>query len=207
VDLPGGRFGFIVGDVAGKGSPAALLASAVTGMFGAESTYQTSPAAVISRINPGLFRRSIENRFLTTFYGVIGPDGALTYSNGGHNPPVLVTKSGVRRLDTGGMVLGLFEQTAFDEETVALAPGDFVIVFSDGVTEAGRGFGDDQEQCGPARWAACRRDCAGMTAQAVATRVERTVHGWLGRNEGDDLAVLTVRASAPNPDSPCDGLP
>jgi phosphoserine phosphatase RsbU/P len=136
VDLPGGRFGFIVGDVAGKGSPAALLASAVTGMFGAESTYQTSPAAVISRINHGLFRRSIENRFLTTFYGVLGSDGALTYSNGGHNAPVLVSKSGVRRLETGGMVLGLFEHSAFDEETVVLQPGDFVVAFSDGVTEA-----------------------------------------------------------------------
>jgi len=136
VDLPGGRFGFIVGDVAGKGSPAALLASAVTGMFGAESTYQISPAAVISRINHGLFRRSIENRFLTSFYGVLAPDGALTFTNGGHNAPVLVTSSGIRRLETGGMVLGLFEQSTFEEETVALQPGDFVIVFSDGVTEA-----------------------------------------------------------------------
>ena len=103
VDLPGGRFGFIVGDVAGKGSPAALLASAVTGMFGAESTYQSSPAAVISRINHGLFRRSIENRFLTAFYGVLSPDGAFTYTNGGHNAPVLVTVSDVRAFCDGEM--------------------------------------------------------------------------------------------------------
>src|SRR5204863_6126406 len=110
---------------------AALLASAVTGMFGAESTYQTIPASVISRLNHGLFRRSIENRFLTTFYGVLSPDGALTFTNGGHNAPVLVSASGVRRLETGGMVLGLFEQSTFDEETVNLVPGDFVIAFSD----------------------------------------------------------------------------
>src|SRR2546423_1460955 len=136
VDLPGGRFGFIVGDVAGKGSPAALLAAAVIGMFGAESTYQSSPAAVILKINHGLFRRSIENRFLTAFYGVLGRNGALTFTNAGHNAPVLVSTSGVRRLETGGMVLGLFEHATFQEETVTLQPGDFIIAFSDGVTEA-----------------------------------------------------------------------
>src|SRR5580765_5048252 len=76
VDLTDGRFGFIVGDVAGKGSPAALLAAAVIGMFGAESSYQSSPAKVILKINHGLFRRAIENRFLTAFYGVLRDDGA-----------------------------------------------------------------------------------------------------------------------------------
>ena len=143
VDLPGGRFGFIVGDVAGKGSPAALLAAAVSGMFAAESTYQSSPAVVISRLNHGLFRRSIENRFLTTFYGVLGSDGSFTYTNGGHNAPVLVTSAGVRRLEVGGMVLGLFEHAAFEEECVQLRPGDFVVAFSDGVTEAVNPAGDE----------------------------------------------------------------
>src|SRR5262249_39409208 len=87
VDLPDGRFGFIVGDVAGKGSPAALLAAAVSGMFVAESTYQSRPAVVVTRLNHGLFRRSIENRFLTTFYGVLASDGTFTFTNGGHNAP------------------------------------------------------------------------------------------------------------------------
>ncbi len=136
VDLPTGQFGFIVGDVAGKGSPAALLAAAVLGMFSAESTYQMSPAAVMSRLNRGLFRRAIENRFLTAFYGLLGPDGAFTFSNAGHNAPMLVTASGVKRLETGGLVLGLFEHATFEEETVSLRPGDFIVAFSDGVTEA-----------------------------------------------------------------------
>src|SRR5262249_7924730 len=72
VDLPSGQFGFIVGDVAGKGSPAALLASAALGMFSAEATYHTSAAALITRLNQGLFRRAIESRFLTSFYGMLG---------------------------------------------------------------------------------------------------------------------------------------
>jgi serine phosphatase RsbU (regulator of sigma subunit) len=148
VDLPTGEFGFIVGDVAGKGSPAALLAAAALGMFSAEATYQTSAASLMVRLNHGLYRRAIESRYLTTFYGMLDRDGALRYCNAGHNAPILVARSGVRRLATGGTVLGLFEHAAFDEETVRLEPGDTILAFSDGVTEAlnsaGEEFGDDR---------------------------------------------------------------
>jgi sigma-B regulation protein RsbU (phosphoserine phosphatase) len=114
VDLPTGRFGFILGDVAGKGSPAALLAAAVLGMFSAEATYQTGAASLITRLNTGLFRRAIESRFLTTFYGMLAPDGSFTYCNAGHNAPLLVSGSEIRRLETGGVVLGLFEHASFE---------------------------------------------------------------------------------------------
>jgi serine phosphatase RsbU (regulator of sigma subunit) len=143
VDLPTGQFGFIVGDVAGKGSPAALLAAALLGMFSAEATYQQNAAPLLTRLNRGLFRRAIEARFLTSFYGMLGPDGSLTYSNGGHNAPMLVKKDGVRRLETGGVVLGLFEHATFDEETLSLSPGDVIVAFSDGVSEAMNEAGDE----------------------------------------------------------------
>jgi serine phosphatase RsbU (regulator of sigma subunit) len=194
VDLSDGRFGFIVGDVAGKGSPAALLASAVTGMFGAESTYQTSPAALISRMNHGLFRRSIENRFLTTFYGVLGSDGAFTFTNGGHNAPVLVTKSGVRRLETGGMVLGLFEQSTFEEETVQLEPGDIIIAFSDGVTEAvnaeGVEYMDDRLLASIARHMPAAAGAAPSFLEHLLADV-RTF--CAGEDPHDDITLLMVR--------------
>ena len=149
VDLPTGQFGFILGDVAGKGSPAALLAAAVLGMFSAEATYQTAPRRCSRGSNRGLFRRAIEARFLTAFYGILGPDGSFTYCNAGHNAPMLVSaRHGVRRLETGGVVLGLFEHASFEEETVTLQPGDFIVAFSDGVTEAfnaaGEEFTDDR---------------------------------------------------------------
>ncbi len=193
VDLPGGRFGFIVGDVAGKGSPAALLAAAVTGMFGAESHYQISPAAVIARLNHGLFRRSIENRFLTAFYGVLANDGVFTYTNAGHNAPVLVTSTGVRRLETGGMVLGLFEQASFEEETVRLQPGDFVIAFSDGVTEAlntaGEEYMDDRLLASIAR----HRTGAG-SAQQLVEHLLADVRTFCGEEmPHDDITLMMVR--------------
>jgi serine phosphatase RsbU (regulator of sigma subunit) len=142
-DAPDQRFGFILGDVAGKGAPAALLASAVLGMFGAEAAYHTRCAPLVTRLNLGLFRRRIESRFLTAFCGILGADGSLVYSNAGHNAPFLVTGSGVRRLDTGGLVLGLFEQAAYEEEALTLAPGDVIVAFSDGVSEALNEAGDE----------------------------------------------------------------
>src|SRR5262249_54239673 len=75
VDLPAGQFGFMVGDVAGKGSPAALLAAAVLGMFSAEATYQPSPSPLLTRLNQAVCRRGIEGRFLTAFYGMLEPGG------------------------------------------------------------------------------------------------------------------------------------
>jgi len=194
VDLPGGRFGFIVGDVAGKGSPAALLAAAVSGMFVAESTYQASPAVVISRLNHGLFRRSIENRFLTTFYGVLASDGAFTFTNGGHNAPVLVTSSGVRRLETGGMVLGLFEHATFEEECVQLQPGDFVVAFSDGVTEAVNPAGD--EYMDDRLLASIERHRA-ISSKSASQFLDRLLADVRAFSEGeaprDDITLVMVR--------------
>jgi hypothetical protein len=83
VDLPNGPFGFILGDVAGKGSPAALLAAAALGMFSAEANYQGCASPVMTRLNRGIFRRNLDARYLTAFYGILSPDGTLLYSNAG----------------------------------------------------------------------------------------------------------------------------
>jgi phosphoserine phosphatase RsbU/P len=191
VELPADRFGFIVGDVAGKGSPAALLASAVLGMFSAEASYQTSPAAVIDRLNRGLFRRAIESRFLTTFYGILGRDGAFTYCNAGHNAPVLVSPTGVRRLETGGTVLGLFEHAAFDEETVMLRPGDLVVAFSDGITEALNAAGDEFTDDGLLAAIARRR---GPGPREILQTLLADVRAFCGdATQNDDMTIVAVQ--------------
>jgi sigma-B regulation protein RsbU (phosphoserine phosphatase) len=191
VDFPSGRFGFIVGDVAGKGSPAALLAAAVLGMFSAEATYQTSAAAVITRLNHGLFRRAIESRFLTTFYGLMDADGTFTYCNAGHNAPMLLSASGVRRLETGGMVLGVFDDASFEEETLTLQPGDAIVAFSDGVTEAlnaqGEEFSDDRLLASVGRH-------HGRAPQAVVDGVLADVRAFCAdAAQSDDVTILMVR--------------
>ena len=191
VDLPMDRFGFIVGDVAGKGSPAALLAAAVLGMFSAEATYQAGAAPLITRLNHGLFRRAIEARFLTTFYGILGADGSFTYCNAGHNAPLLVTASAIRRLETGGVVLGLFERAAFEEETVTLMPGDLIVAFSDGVTEA---MNPDGEEFTDDRLLACANAHRGGTPQEVLDALLAAVQAFCaGATQSDDVTVVTVR--------------
>jgi serine phosphatase RsbU (regulator of sigma subunit) len=193
VDLPTGDFGFIVGDVAGKGSPAALLAAAVLGMFSAEATYHAGAAAVITRLNRGLIRRTIESRFLTTFYGTLGPGGRFTYCNAGHNAPMLMSPGGVRRLDTGGLVLGLFDHATFDEESLTLQPGDLVVAFSDGVTEAlnpaGEEFGDE-------RLLACLSTHRTKPPQAVLDALLADLRSFCAdATQNDDVTVVLVRYS------------
>jgi serine phosphatase RsbU (regulator of sigma subunit) len=191
VDLPNGDFGFILGDVAGKGSPAALLAAAVLGMFSAEATYNTSAAAVMTRLNHGLFRRAVEARFLTSIYGMISPEGRFLYTNAGHNAPILVSGSSVRRLEVGGLVLGLFEHAIFEEEALTLSPGDVIVSFSDGVTEAmnieGEEFGDDHL----VDLVQSYRD---KTPEALLEALMADVRTFCGEaTQSDDITVVLVR--------------
>ena len=146
--LASGAFGFTLGDVAGKGPSAALLTAMIQGIFSAHVGTGGSPAQLMTLANEGLLRRSIQSRFATVVYGALGPDGQLTYCNAGHNPPMLLGRSGVRRLETGGLIVGLFPQATYDQETVTLEPGDLLVMFSDGVSEAlnpaGEEFGEDR---------------------------------------------------------------
>ena len=148
LELPSGDFGFALGDVAGKGPPAALLTAALQGLFTAHASSEGGPAATLARVNQALIRRAVQNRFVTMAYGVLSTSGRLTYCNAGHNPPMLFTRGGVRRLEQGGLVLGLFPHAQYEEEALQLDSGDVLVVFSDGVSEAidvgGEEFGDDR---------------------------------------------------------------
>jgi sigma-B regulation protein RsbU (phosphoserine phosphatase) len=187
VDVEPGRFGFVLGDVAGKGAPAALLAAAVLGMFSAEATYQRQCAPLITRINQGLFRRGIEGRFLTAFYGILTADGSLLYSNAGHNPPLLITRTEVRRLEAGG----LFEHAAYEEERLQLAPGDVVVAFSDGVSEAMNEAGDEYSDERLIAALDAHRD---QDPDALLTALLADVRGFCGRaTANDDVTMVVVR--------------
>jgi serine phosphatase RsbU (regulator of sigma subunit)/pSer/pThr/pTyr-binding forkhead associated (FHA) protein len=191
VELPDGQFGFILGDVAGKGPPAALLAAALLGMFGAESLHTIRPAEMQARMNRGLLRRPVQARFLTSFYGTIDSSGCLTYSNGGHNPPVLLTAEGSRRLDTGGYALGFFEEAAYQEEAIQLSPGDVVVAFSDGVTEA---FNEAGEEFTDERLVACLQAKRGQSPEAMLEGILAEVRAFSGNAmPSDDVTIVVVR--------------
>ena len=149
LDLPDGRVGFILCDVSGKGAPAALMTAMIQGVFRGQAEDGHGPALSITRVNRVLARRNVGSRYATGFYGILWPDGRFAYSNAGHNPPILVSRDGtIRRLETGGMPLGLFAPAVYEEEELRLTSGDTLLLFSDGLSEAEdmaeQEFGEDR---------------------------------------------------------------
>jgi sigma-B regulation protein RsbU (phosphoserine phosphatase) len=189
--MSNGDLGFIVGDIAGKGSPAALLAAAVLGMFSAEAFYQTGSSSPITRVNAGLFRRAIEARFLTAFYGILHKDGSLIFTNAGHNPPILVKKNSIMRLEAGGVVLGLFETATFEQEQVMLEKGDVLLAFSDGVTEA---MNEANEEFGDDQLVALMRNRHGQDPRKILKELIEEVKKFTGDAlQSDDVTMMAVR--------------
>ena len=109
LDLEDGSFGFVLGDVAGKGASAGLLGARVQEIF-AYRAPGADPATTVAAINTAMVKKGLNDRFVTLFYGILSPAGELTYCNAGHNPPLLVGTNGVRRLKTGGLIVGLFDE-------------------------------------------------------------------------------------------------
>jgi serine phosphatase RsbU (regulator of sigma subunit)/pSer/pThr/pTyr-binding forkhead associated (FHA) protein len=190
-NLHDGQFAFTLGDVAGKGPPAALLTAMIQGAFAAQVTSTDSPAALMAHINRTLIRRAIQSRFVTVMYGVLSLDGRLTYSNAGHNPPILIGRNGVRRLETGGLILGLFPHATYEEETLQLEDGDTLVVFSDGVTEALNLAGDE---FGEERLLPCVEDQRSSTPEALLDRILATVRTFAASAaQNDDVTALVLR--------------
>jgi sigma-B regulation protein RsbU (phosphoserine phosphatase) len=191
VDLTDNAFGCAVGDVAGKGAPAALLTAVIQGVFAAQASSGSSPAPTLAKVNDAIIRRAIESRFCTAFYAVIRPDGALTYCNAGHNPPIVFTADGVKRLETGGLILGLFEMATFEEETIQLAPGDVLVAFSDGVTEA---LSATNEEYGEERLLACVGPLRGKPVGEILDAIFASVRDFTtGAVQSDDVTALVLR--------------
>jgi stage II sporulation SpoE-like protein len=186
-----------LGDVCGKGAEALAESGRVQHSLAALMVIEQDPTRLLYLLNRALLAAG-RTVFTTLVLGALQSARLgcqLTLATGGHPAPMVLRGSGhVEEVGVPGTVVGILPDARFGRTSITLAPGETCLLYSDGVTEAGRRTADSQEQFGPARLAACLRDCAGVSAQAVATRVERTVTAWLGRDDGDDLAVLAVRA-------------
>lgn len=195
IDLAGGALGFVLGDVAGKGPPAALLAALMQGSMVAQAHADTGPATKVAAVNTAIVRRGIQGRFVTLFYGVLQSDGGLTYCNAGHNPPILVRADGrVTRLDVGGMVLGVFDDVPFLEENQILGPGDHLVLFSDGVSEA---MNEGEEEFGDERLLACLATAEG-DAERRLQHILAAVRQFTGNApQHDDVTAMVVSYRSP----------
>jgi len=189
--LPRDGFAFVLGDVAGKGPPAALLASLLQGIFTANAYRDGTPAGFVSLANDALVRRAVEARFATAIYAVLDRRGRLTYCNAGHNPPFLVSRGGVRRLEWGGMVVGAFEHATFDEDTQQLWPGDVLVAYSDGVTEArdsrGEEFGEER------LLSYVQAHCTRSPVEIMECLLSAVHEFSAGTAQSDDITMLVLR--------------
>ena len=192
LELGDGTFAFALGDVAGKGAPAALQAAAVQSNFAALAPVGRTPGDTITRLNRALLRRAVDARFATVFYGLMSPGGRLQYSNAGHEPPFVVRRDGALvPLDRGGPVVGVLHGAEYDDGEMQLEAGDLIVVYSDGVTEATNVRG---EEFGRERIVEAVRGCHGARPDAALDAIVAAMRGFVGvAPQGDDVTVLVVR--------------
>jgi sigma-B regulation protein RsbU (phosphoserine phosphatase) len=195
IDLPDQQFAFALGDVAGKGPPAALLSAMVQGIIAAQTSSSEGPAATLTRVNHAMLRRAIEARYATTFYGVLNADGRLVSCNAGHNPPFVMSRNAVRRLECGGPPLGLFDDIPLAQESGQVQPGDWIVVFSDGVSEALSASG---EEFGDARIVAAVQPLYDAEPAKLLEALLAAVKTFTtGAAQNDDVTALAVRYRGP----------
>ncbi|HYA17317.1 MAG TPA: SpoIIE family protein phosphatase [Bryobacteraceae bacterium] len=194
-DLPDGGAGFVLCDVSGKGPSAALMTAMIQGMFRALSESSNSPAETLRRVNQVLSQRSVKSKYATSFYGMLWPDGRFVSSNGGHNPPIVARQDGtVHRLEKGGLPLGLFGKAAYQEETTVLHPGDTLLLFSDGVSEAANPEG---EEFGDHRLVEALRESRREDPQKLLDLLFSKAKAFAGTQpQADDMTALIVRCTA-----------
>ncbi|MBW3549145.1 MAG: SpoIIE family protein phosphatase [Actinobacteria bacterium] len=192
-------WGIVVGDVCGKGAEAARLTALARYTVRAASMQARTPSRILAMLNEALLRHNSlevddgDERFASVVYASLRrtSDGiSLAVSSGGHPPALLVQPDGtVRPVGTGGTLLGLFGNAELVDEALELHPGDVLVLYTDGVTEA-RGPGGELGQEGLTE---VLRRCAGASAKELAGEVERVVLAHQGGVAHDDIAILAVR--------------
>jgi sigma-B regulation protein RsbU (phosphoserine phosphatase) len=190
---PGGRVIVTIGDVAGKGSPAALLMALLLAVLRTLVDEKLEACALVSRLNTQICRHSPGSRFITLFYGVYTPGtGALTYVNAGQNPPLLRRRDGsIERLGSTGVALGMFERSSFQAVDTHVDPGDLLLLYSDGITEAENPAGQPFEEGGLERFVAAH---AHEPPAELAPGLLRAVEAHARDSRfTDDLTVLILK--------------
>ncbi|MGW4113896.1 PP2C family protein-serine/threonine phosphatase [Actinosynnema sp. NPDC004786] len=193
-----GSAAFVLGDVAGNGLEAAAHSGRVRQSLHALLVVEQRPAHLLHLLNTAL-RAAGSRLFTTLVVGTMIPVQAgglrLTLAAGGHPAPLVLRADGrVDEVAVHGGIVGVLPEVRFHQTTVALAPGETLLLYSDGLTEA-RKHGDRRELFGDVRLKAALADCAGLSAEAVSDHLRRVVFDWLGVAEHDDLTLLVLQAS------------
>jgi sigma-B regulation protein RsbU (phosphoserine phosphatase) len=185
------RTALCVADVVGKGLPAALLMSNFQAALKTLATQDLSASEVATRLNDQLYSNIPLHKFITAFYGVLDMSSRrLTFTNAGHNPPILLRANGEWiRLEAGGSVLGGFAETVFEEDSVHLDAGDRLLLFTDGLTEA---WNQNGEQFGEKRLIELLFRNKDRSAEDLKEIVFQAVEDFSGQTFEDDAALMVI---------------
>src|SRR6266436_1031448 len=189
--LPDGRWGIVLADVSGKGAPAALYMAMARSLIRSEAGRYSNPSAVLTEVNRRLLAESCNEMFVTVFYAIVDPlQRLLTYANAGHDPPFLRRASGsVERLALGGLIMGVFEEVSFSDETLKLESGDTLVAHTDGLTDT---VNHEDEAYGQTRLADTI-DRAPAGAQDMLDHILRDLSAFAGPvPQPDDITLLVL---------------
>ena len=193
IDLPDGKVGIVAGDVTDKGVPAALVMASTRSILRSEAARHSSPGVVLQRANELLYPDIPAHMFVTCLYAVLDPKtGTLLFANAGHNLPYVRNEDGVKELHARGMPLGLMPGMDYEETEATLAPGEVMLLHSDGVAEAhdpsGEMFGFPrmhEVMAGLAR--------ADEVIDGMMTELDR--FSGEGHEQEDDITLVALRRS------------
>ena len=190
-----GRLGLVVGDVSGKGMPAALLMSSLQARVQMLRETMPQPDRAVAILNRNIAERCPPGKFITFFFGLLNSEGMFEYSNAGHNYPLILRANGnVEQLRGNGLVMGLFPNVLYTLKTTRLEPGDLLALYSDGVTEA---MNSRDEEFGEDGLASFLTENRNLGCEELVQGLVKHVRGWCGNSSfTDDFTVLLVRRSA-----------
>jgi serine phosphatase RsbU (regulator of sigma subunit) len=194
------RWAAVLADVSGKGVAAALLASLLQGAFFATSGADGRPSEIVSRVNRYISERATNARFATVFYSVIDQDGSVLWVNAGHCPALIIHPDGsLESWPAVGPPVGLFPEAEFPEQNARLSPGDKVVIYSDGVSEAHNHLG---EEFGEKRLAAAVVENASRDAAGLYEALDQQLIAFTGdAQQKDDLTLLVLGYQGQRPDA------
>ncbi len=187
------RLGLIIGDVSGKGVPAALFMAMCRTNLRAAVLSGRSPSAALQRANELILNDSQAEVFLSAIYALLDPQtGRLSYANGGHNRPLLIqgATGEILELSARGIILGEFEEVAIEEQHIELSPGDALILYTDGITEA---IDADQQAFGEERLKEVLGAHAGESPEELVSAVTEALQAFIGTEpNADDFTIVAI---------------
>jgi len=188
------QFGIAIGDVAGKGIPASLIMAAFRASLKAEIRNNFGIRTILKKVNNLLYESIESGRFVTAAYGVLDSKNKIfTYSNAGHNPPILFKVSNeIQYLNEGGLVLGVLPDSTYVESSIFLSSGDILLFYTDGVTEITNGKG---EEFGEKRLIDTVNASKNSSSQDIINFIVNETNKF-GNNESrfDDLTIIAIKA-------------